>query len=49
MPIIDQIGLYQNSFSKIKANEKHSNDLADNVKGKLTQANISNNFLHNQS
>lgn len=34
LPIIDQIGAYQSSFGKIKANEKHSVDLADSVKGK---------------
>ena len=33
MTVIEQIGAYQNSFGKIKANEKHSVDLSDSVKG----------------
>lgn len=33
MTVIEQIGAYQNSFGKIKTNEKHSVDLSDSVKG----------------
>ena len=33
LPIIEQINALQNSFNKIKGNEKHSSDLVDIVKG----------------
>lgn len=39
LPIVAQIDHMQNSFNRIQSNERHSNDLGENVKAILLQVN----------